>query len=135
MDCMEFVVKIKQYSVDETVRSTISRLEAPQFMLVESDESIKSRNRSLERESAWFAKLTPEDRSIFHAILQECAEGTLSEAFCFLDGVGGDSDGVFEVVECVEGQPKNVLNPKNSDRLHDLLSDICERGRRTNKSE
>ena len=129
MDCMEFVVKIKQYAVDETVKSMSSQLAAPQLMLVESDESIKARNRRLERDSGWFAKLTPADQATFHAILQDCAERTLLQAFCFLDGIGGDSDGVFEVVECVQGQPKNVLNPQNSDLLHDLLSDVCERSR------
>jgi hypothetical protein len=130
MDCREFVVKIKQYAVDETVESMSSQLAAPQLMLVESDKSIKARNRRLEREASWFATLTPTDQATFHAILQDCAERTLSQAFRFLDGAGGDSDGVFEVVECADGQPKNVLNPQNSDKLHDLLSDVCQRSRR-----
>lgn len=140
MDCKEFVVKIKQYAVDETVRSTVSQLEAPQLMLVKSNTGdvvadsmnnfMRARNSQMERESAWFAKLTPEDRLTFHSIVQRCSERTLFEAFCFLDGVGGDTEGVFEVTECIAGQRKNVLNPENTDMLHDLLSDVCERNRR-----
>jgi len=44
-----------------------------------------------------------------------------------LDGVGGSYEGVFEVV-AVDGEDRVVVNPENTEMLHDTFSDVCAGG-------
>lgn len=64
-------------------------------------------------------------------ILEECAEQVLASFFCLVDGVGGNYEGVFEIV-AVEEERRKLLNPQNTEMLHDIFSDVCEEGRRKN---
>lgn len=141
MDSCEFVMIAKQYAVDEVVRECVKELKSPRppkgspapRSLVE--ESIRQwlNDRSLveQRRSDWFKRLAEDDQRLMRNILEECAEKVLASFFCLVDGVGGNYEGVFEIV-AVEEERREVLNPQNTEMLHDIFSDVCEEGRRKN---
>ena len=80
------------------------------------------------RQAEWFSRLTDDERKMIRNILEDCAERTLANFFCLVDGVGGNYKGAFEIV-AVEGNRRKALNPQNTEMLHDILSEICEEGR------
>ncbi len=145
MNNEEFVTKIKRYSVDDSVNSVLRSLAAPRLLPVESEpvgifaesfaKHAEKANRIAKDRAEWFRSLSDEGRTILSELLEECSEATMLQAFCFIDGVGGDSEGVFEIVESIEGKRKKVLNPQNTDMLHDLFSEVCERDRLAARGE
>ena len=139
MDSRQFVVMTKQYAVDEVVEEVVSALKAPRLpadqQVVHNDveQSISKwiNDHSLvERQrSEWFNQLTEENRKMVRAILEDCAERAVASFFTLLDGVGGAYEGVFEVVAVDSEEQRSVLNPQNTEMLHDLFSEVCEEGR------
>lgn len=63
------------------------------------------------------------------AILEDCAERAVASFFTLLDGVGGSHEGVFEVLAVDSDDQRTILNPQNTEMLHDLFSEVCEEGR------
>jgi REP element-mobilizing transposase RayT len=80
------------------------------------------------RQTEWFSRLTDDERKMIRNILEDCAERTLANFFCLVDGAAGNYKGVFEIV-AVEGNRRKALNPQNTEMLHDIFSEICEEGR------
>lgn len=72
-----------------------------------------------------------DEQKLMGNILEECAERVLANFFCLVDGVGGNYESVFEIV-AVDEEWRKVLNPQNTEMLHDIFSDVCEEGRRKN---
>jgi hypothetical protein len=138
LDSREFVAKTKRYAVDDTVELILKSLKSPRLPNVSNgaddtvDPSIsqwmEESSRKEQSRSDWLKRLSADDQIIFRNILEECAEKTVFGMFCFIDGVGGDSEGVFEIVEVIDEQ-RDTLNPENSEMLHDLFSDVCARDR------
>lgn len=62
-------------------------------------------------------------------ILEDCAETAIASFFTLLDGVGGNYEGVFQIVAIDSTNHRNVLNPENTEMLHDIFSEACEKGR------
>ena len=138
MDSQEFVNEIKRYAVDDTVEQVMRSLRSPRLFNVSSEfeqsgmnglaQRMADQNREKQRRAAWFDELSEDDRTIVRQVVTECAELTGFGFMTFLDGVGGDTEGVFELVQVV-GEDRNILNPENSEMLHDLFSEVCERDR------
>jgi hypothetical protein len=136
MNAREFVAVIKHHAVDGAANNIIRELSAPlsEPAVPGTGESEIGRSISafvyrgkLEkyRRARWFQALIAEDQAEVISLLRDCANATASHFFAVLDGVGGDTPGVFEVVE-VDGHIRHTLNPENSDMLHDVFSEICE---------
>jgi len=139
MDSRQFVVMTKQYAVDEVVVEVVGALKAPRLPVDQqvvhndveqsiskwiNDHSLVERQRS-----EWFNQLTEENRKMVRAILEDCAERAVASFFTLLDGVGGAYEGVFEVVAVDSEEQRSVLNPTNTELLHDLFSEVREEGR------
>lgn len=139
MDSRGFVMMAKQYAVDEVVRDCVKELKSPRLPKrspaprgqVEKSirQWVNDRSRIERRRSDWFSRLAQSDQRLIGDILEECAERALANFFCLVDGVGGNYEGVFEIV-AVEEERRTVLNPQNTDMLHDIFSEVSEEGRR-----
>jgi hypothetical protein len=64
-------------------------------------------------------------------VLEDCAGEVLGNFFCLIDGVCGNYNGVFEIV-AVDGDERKIVNPQNTEMLHDLFSEICEQDQQRN---
>lgn len=136
MDARQFVAIIKHSGVDWSVKSTLEELSriAPPPPPPKANESpiqqsisgliLSSRVRKYTR-AQWFQQLSANDRQIVAELLRECTEKAISSVFAIIDGVAGEVPGVFEIAE-IDGDERKVINPQNSEMLHDLFSDICE---------
>ena len=136
MDAREFVALVKHDAVDGALNGIATSLSAA---LVEptippTEESVVTqaisdfvyRGKLQEYQRArWFQALGTDDQNRILALIRDTAELTGFGVLAILDGVGGDALGVFEIVE-VDGRKRRVLNPENSEMLHDLFSEICE---------
>jgi hypothetical protein len=56
--------------------------------------------------------------------LQECSEISVASFLNVLDGTGGDFIGVFELI-AVTDETRALVNPENSEMLHDLFAEVC----------
>jgi hypothetical protein len=140
MDNREFVVRTKQYAVDDVVNQIFNTLKTPRPAKhldrsgspVEQDISQWINGHSLleQRRSEWFNRLKENDQRTIRDILEDCAELAVASFFTFLDGVGGSYEGVFEIVAVGSEDQRNVLNPQNTEMMHDIFYDVCEEGRR-----
>lgn len=139
MDNREFVVMTKQYAVNDVVEECVNALKAPRLPKhlpvprgpVEESITRWITDHSLveQQRSEWFNLLTEEHQKMVRAILEDCAERAVASLFTLLDGVGGAYEGVFEIVAVDSANRRSVLNPQNTEMLHDLFSEICEEGR------
>ena len=139
MDNREFVVMTKEYAVDDVVEECVNALKAPRLRKhlpvprgrVEESITRWITDHSLveQQRSEWFNLLTEEHQKMVRAILEDCAERAVASFFTLLDGVGGAYEGVFEIVAVDSANRRSVLNPQNTEMLHDLFSEICEEGR------
>ena len=141
MDNREFVRLAKREAIDSAVKNILGKLNAPRangpLPAVQADDIVAAPidrwfNEGAirqQRQAAWFASLDAEGQETLRGLLEECAELSGYGFFTLIDGVGGDSEGVFELVH-VCGEEKTVLNPQNTDMLHDLFSEVCEKDRR-----
>ena len=130
MNNLDFVSRTKRYAVDNTVEIIMKSLRSPRITAPQNENTrpidkgisdwMEKKSREEQRRSEWFKRLGADDQIIFRDILESCAEMTPLSMFSFVDGVGGHSEGVFEIVEVV-GDERNTLNPENSEMLHDLF--------------
>jgi hypothetical protein len=141
MEANGFVKYAKRYAVDDTVVSMLRELASPRISPKSEpqneiqrsiSEYVQRAEEKAQQQSAWFLSLETYGQQQVRNLLQECAEHTLLSFFCLLDGVGGQLDGVFEIVQVVDEEDRTVLNPENTDFLHTLLSEVCERDREIN---
>lgn len=144
MEAIEFVKYAKEHTVDDTVASMLRELASPRtYPKAEPQNEIQHRiservqraEENAKKQSAWFLDLGIDGRQQLRDLLQECAERTLFNFFCLLEGVSGDLDGVFEIVNVVDEEDRIVLNPQNTEMLHDLLSEVCEEDRASNSDK
>jgi hypothetical protein len=140
MDSCEFVVKTKQYAVDDTVNQIFKTLTTPRPAKrlhgsgspVEQDISQWINDHSLleQRRSEWFNRLKEDDQVMIRDFLEDCAELAVASFFTFLDGVGESYEEIFEIVAIGSDNQRNVLNPQNTEMMHDIFYEVCEEGRR-----
>ena len=138
MDNREFIAIAKEYAVDDVVRICVNALKATRLPKgspvirgpVEEDIArwMNDHSRVEQNRSEWFNRLTEEEQKLIKDMLEDCAERTLGNFLCLVDGVGGNYKGVFEIV-AVEGNRRTVVNPQNTEMLHDIFSEVCEAGR------
>lgn len=139
MDNREFVELIKKEAVDEVLKIIVKRLHSPRPCIEprDGDNSIGQSMTNFanqgalreQRQSKWFQQLPDEDKGIFLEILGDSAEFSCGSFFTVIDGVGGDFPGVFEIVAKSGEDDTEVINPENTNMLHDLFSEICEEHR------
>jgi hypothetical protein len=70
--------------------------------------------------------LTEEEQQIVQTLIEEVAELSVFSVLTTIDGVAGPYEGVFEVVAVDAEEHRTLINPQNTEMLHDLFSDICE---------
>lgn len=139
MNNREFVRLVKHEAIDEVVRIALNSLKSPRSPIPISDSADAIQNsfsnfynagvRAKQKQAAWFQQLNEEQQKVFVEILHDYIEfGALS--FCtLLDGVGGNYEETFEI-HSIDSKGRNTLiNPDNSDMLHDLLSEVCAKDR------
>ena len=142
MDGRKFALMAKQYAVDGVVKEVVNELKGPRLPKKSKESSnpveqsiskwISSHALVAKKRSEWFNQLPKEEQGILKEILENCAEMSVANFFCLLDGVGGPYEGVFEIVAIGHDDRREVLNPENSDMLHDLFSAVCEENRNKN---
>jgi hypothetical protein len=137
MNSREFIRSVKKYAADDVVAMMLRELTNPRvFPPPEPDggtypwisDWISKGELRAHRKADWFATLDSEGKQVLQDLLQECSEACLFQTFAYIDGVGGNYNGVFEIT-AVAGENRTVLNPENTEMLHDLLSEVCEEDR------
>ncbi len=135
MNSRDFVQMVKSYSIDDVVQRTMKELESPRRpgqtrtsnVIERSISEFQNKQFAIsERRSEWFNGLAMEQKEMLRDALQECAENAVTTLFTLIDGVGGPYEGVFEIVAIDSKEQRYVLNPQNSDMLHDLFSEVCQ---------
>ena len=76
-----------------------------------------------------FRNLLPDDRSRIESIIKGTAELSTFSFLTLIDGVAGSYEGVFEIVAVDAYENRTVINPENTEMLHDVFSEICEEER------
>ena len=99
MDSREFVTYAKKYSVDYAIERILSN-------------------------SKWSEQLSEDDQATFRDEIRECAELTFVSFLTLIDGVDCGSEGVFEIVAVDAKGNRMVLNPQNTEMLHNIFYDI-----------
>lgn len=141
MDSRDFIRMLKHEAVDGAIQSTLRSLRSPRVPQPVPDpgnsvqKSIADRfNAGAEREQAqstWFRSLSAEHQAMLISLLEECVESCALSVCTLIDGVGGPWEGVFELTAVDANDHRTVLNPENSDMLHDLLSEVIEEERKS----
>lgn len=142
MDNRKFVELAKRYTVDDTVKIIMKSLRSPMEPKPAAQSNLdpiitEAINRRFDerviaeqRRAVWFSELSESGQQILREIVEESVEFSAASFFTLIDGVGGDYEGVFEIVAVNSRGHKTILNPQNTDMLHDLFSDVCEADRR-----
>jgi hypothetical protein len=135
MDSREFVRFLKHETIDETVRIVLKRLESPRLPqpVPQSVDDVQTgisnfyNSGALEeqKQAAWFRTLNEEQQGKFVEILQDCAELSAFSFCTLIDGVGCDYEETFDLFAIDAKGRRTLVNPQNSDMLHDLLSEVC----------
>lgn len=138
MNSHEFVVMAKRYAIDDVIRECLNELKTPRLpehsppprgQIEESlTRWLNDHSAVQRRRSEWFKNLSADEQRIVKNMMEECAERALGNLFCLVDGVGGDYEGVFEIV-AVNGEDRAVVNPENTEMLHDIFSEVCQENR------
>jgi hypothetical protein len=135
MDNREFARLVKREAIDEVVNVAIKKLKSPRSprAVPESDDATQKSVLNFynagalkeQKQAAWFRQLSGEQQRVFEEILHDCAEISALSFCALIDGVGADYDQTFEIRAICSNGCKNLINPANSDMLHDLLSEVC----------
>jgi hypothetical protein len=91
---------------------------------------IEDHSRTERERSEWFDRLSEQEQQIVAGLLNQCAERSVFQFPSLLDAVEGPYEGIFEIVAVDGDDRRTVINPENTDLLHDLFSDVCEKDRR-----
>lgn len=136
-----FAEMVKREAVDPTVGDILKTLKNPRSPRPVPDGNSQDPIRAAtakwlndaalsgQRRAAWFAQLDEEGQRILKELLQECAEATTLHFLNLIDGTGGSFEGVFEIVAVDGDESRTIINPENTDMLHDLFSEVCEANR------
>ena len=139
MDNRKFVAMVKKEAVDDVVKIIVNGLGSPPslFTAKPNDEIGQSvatfRNKAgaeKRNQSEWFKRLNKDEQGVVQRLLEECAELAVANLFTLIDGVGGNYEGVFEIVAIDSKDRRQVINPEDTEMLHDLFSEVCEETRR-----
>jgi hypothetical protein len=140
MESREFVRLVKHEAVDDVVRIMLEKLKSPRppRPVAEPADPIQKSVSDFfnagaihqQQQAAWFLQLDEEQQKVFTEILYDCAELSALSFCVLIDGVGGSHEGIFELRAVDAKGGRTLINPQNSDMLHDLLSDVCAEDRR-----
>jgi hypothetical protein len=136
MDARKFVELAKLEAVDGVVAQTLKTLEMPRVIPQTARDTghiadwLRRRALEEQKRAAWFTALSEDERQTFSSIATEVAELAVLSLLSLIDGVGGNYSGVFEIVAVDSNDQRTLLNPENSEMLHDLFSEVCEADRR-----
>lgn len=140
MDNYEFVKMTKRYAVDGVVQEMAARLKSPRLMNEQSKpigdlekalaQWVADAGRAQQHRSEWFNRLSEPDQKMVMGLLEDAAANAIANFFALLDGVGGSFEGTFEIVAVDSENERIILNQENTEMLHDIFSDVCERDRR-----
>ena len=112
----DFVNVVKQHASDRLGLEVIkSALRHKPF------DSSPQRSKQIRE---FIAALSESDREILSWLLQDAAELSVAGVLCVLDGVGGNYDGTFELYSVESDETKHLINPENSEMLHDIYSEL-----------
>jgi hypothetical protein len=135
MDACSFARLVREEAIDATVQAALKQLispSAPRSITQAADPLHASAaeffNRGAieqQRRAAWFQQLNDEQQSIVADILRDCAECSALSFCSLIDGIGGNYEGAFEITAIDSEGTRTVLNPENSEMLHDVLSEVC----------
>ncbi len=130
MKSREFVKYAKRYAVDDSVKIVMGELTSPRTLHKTEFKSewFDRQQQIRKKQSEWFTNLDEEGQKNISQLLHECSELTLLNLFALIDGVGGDYKGVFEIL-AVDETDRTLVNPQNTEMLHDLFSETCEEDR------
>lgn len=139
MTAREFVQIVKKHTVDGVAESLVNgpkRLAAIPLSTERPPEQSTSisaawmdRQITSARETMkWLGQLSETDREQIRALLQEGSEISIAGFLNVLDGTGGDFEGAFEVFAVTE-TGRTLVNPQNTDMLHDLFAEACQESR------
>jgi hypothetical protein len=137
MKSRDFVQMVKRYSVDDVVEETIKELQTPRRPPQTQSSGVIGRSISQwenkrfaisKGRSEWFNGLPEKEKGVFQDILQDCVQNAVTTLFTMIDGVGGPYEGVFEIVAIDSDEQRYVINPQNTDMLHDLFTEVCQGG-------
>jgi len=130
LDKREFAKLVTKEAIDGVVQSTLDRLRNP-IVFRDQPASGWFAKQQLEsqRQSEWFRNLSPDDRSRIESIIKGTAELSTFSFLTLIDGVAGSYEGVFEIVAVDADENRTVINPENTEMLHDVFSEICEEER------
>lgn len=139
MDGRTFALMAKKRAVDENVASLVRSLRSARFRRTPVDTSdhvsrgisswIKKHADDEGERSAWFLGLNEADQKRVEELMAECSETAVSSLMCLIDGVDSSWEGVFEIVAIDQEDGRTVINPENTEFLHDLFSEVCEEQR------
>jgi hypothetical protein len=136
----EFVLMLKREAIDGSAQSILKSLSSPRVPLPIPDsgdpvqrgmaEFFNKGAQKEQRQAEWFRSLGPKEQAMLASLLEETAEMSALSFCTLIDGVGGPWEGVFEIWAVDSHEHKTLLNPENSEMLHDLLSEVCEEERK-----
>ncbi|MFC5863486.1 hypothetical protein ACFPT7_14365 [Acidicapsa dinghuensis] len=141
MDNRMFAEMVKREAVDPTVGDILKTLKNPRSsrpvpagnsqdpISTDLDKWLNDAVLAKQRRAAWFVQLDEEGQQTLKELLQECAEATAFHFLNLIDGTGGSFEGVFEIVAVDGDESRTIINPENTDMLHDLFSEVCEANR------
>jgi hypothetical protein len=135
----KFVAMVKKEAVDDVLKIVVNGLETPPPLFTAKPNDIIGqevatfRNKAgaeKRNQSEWFKGLNKNEQEIVQRLLEECTELAVANVFTLIDGVGGSYEGVFEIVAIDSKDRRHVVNPEDTEMLHDLFSEVCEETRR-----
>ena len=139
MESREFVRLLKHEAIDEMVKVVLKKLKAPRSPqpIPEAEDAIQrgisefynAGARTEQQQAAWFDQLSEKQQEMLAEIILDCAELSASSICTLIDGVGGDYEGTFELYAIDSKGRRRLINPQNTDMLHDLLSEVCAEDR------
>ena len=133
MDAREFIEVIRRDAIDDPYKQMLKQLLQPKSTVPmeawtsEVDKSVgvslRARAELEERRSRWFNSLDDNGRDIVKELLQECAELSAVAFLGVLDGIGS-YEGSFKLIAMDAKGDRTVVNPENSEMLHDVFYDV-----------
>ncbi|NUQ28560.1 MAG: hypothetical protein HOQ35_08605 [Acidobacteriaceae bacterium] len=139
MDARELIEVIQRDAIDYPYKQLLKQLLQPKSTIPmeawtsEVDKSVgmslHARAEIEERRARWFHDLDDNGREFVKELLQECAELSAVMFLNVLDGIGS-YEGSFKLVAMDAKGNRTVVNPENSEMLHDVFYDVMAESER-----
>ena len=133
MDAREFIEVIQYEAIDSPYKKILKELLHPkptvplEAWTSEIDKSVgvslHARAEIEQRRARWFNDLDENGREFVKELLQECAELSAVAFLGVLDGIGS-YEGSFKLIAMDAKGDRTVVNPENSEMLHDVFYDV-----------